>query len=141
MNSDDYQALADTLGTVRRRRGFLLSGFVFMPDHWHALILPAENDSLPRCMNALKVASAQALNKLHATAGPVWQFRYYDHALRTVKEYTDAVRYMHLNPVTKGLVRKPEEWSWSSFHSYGGLGPIRLAVDRLDLPAEETTRL
>jgi len=141
MKNADFQALADAIAGVRKRRNFLLTAYAFMPDHWHALIFPANNDTLPRCMNALKVASAQALNRLHGTAGPVWQLRYYDHAVRTVKEYRDAIRYMHFNPVTKGLVRKPEEWPWSSIHSYGGLGPVRLAVDRLDLPAEETTRL
>ena len=58
-----------------------------------------------------------------------------------MKEYRDALQYMHFNPVKKGLVKKPEDWPWSSFHSYGGPGPIRLRMDLLNLPAEETTRL
>jgi len=141
MKNADFQALADAVAGVRKRRNFLLTAYAFMPDHWHALIFPAENDTLPRLMNALKVASAQAYNRLHKTAGPLWQCRYYDRAVRTVKEYRDAIRYMHFNPVTKGLVQKPGEWPWSSFRSFGGRGPVRLAVDRLDLPAEETTPL
>jgi hypothetical protein len=32
--------LADAIIRVRRRRGFLLGGYVFMPDHWHALLVP-----------------------------------------------------------------------------------------------------
>ncbi|MBI1982994.1 MAG: transposase [Acidobacteria bacterium] len=141
MDDLGFQALGEAIAGVRKRRKFLITAYVFMPDHWHALVLPAENDSLPRCMNAIKVASAQALNRFRGTSGAVWQFRYYDRAVRTVKEYQDAARYMHLNPVAKGLVRKPEEWAWSSIHSSGGPGPLHLAVDRLDLPADETTRL
>jgi hypothetical protein len=48
---------------------------------------------------------------------------------------------MHLNPVRKCLVRNPEDWPWSSIHSYGGSGPIRLSVDLLALPADEKAPL
>lgn len=27
-------------------------------------------------------------------------------------------RYIHLNPVGAGLVRRPEEWRWSSYRAY-----------------------
>jgi len=66
---------------------------------------------------------------------------YYDHVIRTVREYRDCVQYMHLNPVRKCLVRNPEDWPWSSIHSYGGSGPIRLSVDLLALPADEKAPL
>jgi hypothetical protein len=26
--------------------------------------------------------------------------------------------YMHLNPVRKGLVKRPEEWRWSSYNNF-----------------------
>jgi len=112
-----------------------------MPDHWHALLVPAQDDTLPRLMGALKVASTQAVNRNRDRRGKLWQFRYHDHAIRTVKEYHDALRYMHLNPVQKGLVQRPEDWLWSSVHSYGGPGPVRLPVDDLNLPTNETTHL
>ena len=40
-----------------------MGGYVFMPDHWHALIYPAPDDTLPRLMGALKIASSQRVNK------------------------------------------------------------------------------
>jgi len=137
----EFDVLAQAFDRIRQRRGFLLGGYVFMPDHWHALIYPANGDTLPRLMGALKIASSRDINKARATQGEFWQFRYFDHAIRTVKEYQDAMQYMHFNPVNKGLVRTPEDWPWSSFHSYGGPGPVRLGVDVLGLPAEESTRL
>ena len=138
---EEFEILARAFDRVRQRRGFLVGGYVFMPDHWHALIYPAPDDTLPRLMGALKIASSQRVNRARATQGEFWQLRYFDHAIRTVKEYRDAMQYMHFNPVKKGLARKPEEWPWSSFHSYGGPGPVHLNVDALDLPAEETARL
>jgi len=137
----DFATLADAIIRVRRRRGFLLGGYVFMPDHWHALLFPGQDDTLPRLMNSVKVAWMQSINRRRGTRGELWQPRYYDHALRTVKEYHDTLTYMHLNPVRKGLVQKPEDWPWSSIHSYGGPGPVRLEVDHLDVPADPTTPL
>jgi putative transposase len=137
----EFAMLAGVFNRVRERRGFLLSGYVFMPDHWHGLIFPAATDTLPRLMGALKIASNRALNRSRHTRGDLWQLRYYDRALRTVKEYRDALQYMHFNPVKKGLVDKPGDWPWSSLHSYGGPGPVRLQIDILDLPAEERFRL
>jgi putative transposase len=141
LSDAELDAVANVFGEVRKRRRFLLGGYVLMPDHWHALSVPAQDDTLPRLMGALKVASAQAVNRNRGTRGKLWQFRYYDHAIRTVKEYHQALRYMHLNPVQKGLVKKPEDWLWTSVHSYGGPGPVRLPADHLNLPANETTHL
>ena len=98
-------------------------------------------DTLPRLLNSIKVASMQSINRLRRTSGELWQPRYFDRAVRNVKEYVEKLDYMHLNPVRKGLVTRPEDWPWSSIHCYGGPGPIRLAVDRLDLPADQKTPL
>jgi putative transposase len=137
----DFAILAAVFGRVRTRRGFLLSGYVFMPDHWHALIFPAEGDTLPRLMGALKIASNRAISRERRTRGNLWQLRYFERAVRTVKEYRDALRYIHLNPVRRGLVKRPEGWPWSSIHSYSSPGTVRLRVDLLDFPADENFRL
>ena len=92
-------------------------------------------------MDALKVAAARAINRSHRIRGHLWQRRYYDRAIRTVKEYHDTLRYLHLNPVSKGLVKKLEDWAWSSIHAYGGPGPLRLEIRRLELPTDEQTFL
>ena len=138
---DDFAALADAIVGVRLRRRFLLGGYVFMPDHWHALLFPWQDDTLPRLMNSVKVAAMQRINRRRDTQGELWQPCYYDHAERSVKEYHDTLTYMYLNPVRKGLVKKPEDWPWSSIHSHGGPGPVRLEVDDLNLPADPTTLL
>ncbi len=141
MNDGEFALLAEAIDRARECRGFLMAGYVFMPDHWHALIIPADPDSLPGVMNSVKVASSHEINRVRKSRGPFWQFRYYDRALRTVKEFRDALQYMHMNPVSKKLVSEPENWLWSSIHAYGGPGPVRLRVDHLNLPADERARL
>ena len=36
----------------------------------------------------------------------------------TAKKRVEKLRYMHRNPVKRGLVAKPEDWAWSSFRYY-----------------------
>ncbi len=40
----------------------------------------------------------------------------------TAKKRIEKLRYMHRNPVKRGLVEKPEDWAWSSFvHNVAGV--------------------
>ena len=47
--------------------------------------------------------------------------RFFDHAVRTVREYNEKVEYIHLNPVRRGLVPHATDWKWSSVHEYAGI--------------------
>jgi hypothetical protein len=77
----------------------------------------------------------------------LWQPRFFDRALRRVREYNEQVEYIHLNRVRAGLARHAEEWPWSSVHDYRGSVPRRVAtpsglqIDRVLLPADEHTRI
>jgi putative transposase len=43
----------------------------------------------------------------------------------------NALRYVHNNPVKRGLCDKPEDWAWSSARQYKGLEPLRRHVPRV----------
>ena len=79
--------------------------------------------------------------------GELWQERFFDHALRTVKDYGETVEYIHMNPVRRGLVNEPEQWKWSSFPEYAGVHAAEqqsrcgLTIDRVRLPADENARI
>ena len=83
---------------------------------------------------------------------PAWEAyhptpRFFDRALRTVREYHEKVEYIHFNPVKAGRVDRPEDWPWSSVHDYTGnlndrpVTPSGLSVDRVFLPTDLRTRL
>jgi putative transposase len=58
----------------------------------------------------------------------IWQKRFYDFNVWTEQKHIEKLRYMHRNPVKRGLVEKPEQWKWSSFRAYlyGETGPVRV---------------
>src|SRR2546425_7421537 len=72
-------------------------------------------------MEAIKVGSTRRLNTRRGETGRLWQGRFFDRSLRTVKEYHEFVEYIHGNPVRRGFVARPEDWLWSSVHDYGGM--------------------
>ena len=47
-----------------------------------------------------------------------WQDRYYDSNVYGGQARSEVIRYIHRNPVKRGLVTKPEDWPWSSFRHY-----------------------
>jgi putative transposase len=53
-----------------------------------------------------------------ADLGPFWQARYYDRNVQDYEEFAVKLRYLHRNPVKRGLVAKPEDWKWSSYRHY-----------------------
>jgi hypothetical protein len=48
----------------------------------------------------------------------LWQARYYDFNVRSEAKRVEKLRYIHRNPVKRGLVGSPEDWAWSSFRHY-----------------------
>ncbi len=57
-----------------------------------------------------------------------WQARFYDFNVWTERKRIEKLRYIHRNPVKRGLVAAPEQWRWSSFRWYlcGEVGPVRI---------------
>jgi putative transposase len=51
-------------------------------------------------------------------AEPFWQDRYYDFNVYSERKRVEKLRYIHRNPVVRGLVAAPEDWAWSSFRHY-----------------------
>jgi hypothetical protein len=56
------------------------------------------------------------------------------------RRYHACLDYIHYNPGKRGLVRKPEEWAWSSIRAYGGASPLKLTIDRIRLPTDLDAR-
>jgi putative transposase len=69
-----------------------------------------------------------ALGNLPARA--FWQRRYYDFNVFREAKHMEKLRYMHRNPVKRGLVKSPELWRWSSFRAYwlGEEGPVKIGT-------------
>ncbi len=75
-----------------------------------------ERSTLAQTIKSLKQGVARRL-ALRAVDS-FWQARYYDFNVWSEKKFVEKLRYIHRNPVKRGLVARPEDWQWSSFRHY-----------------------
>src|ERR1041384_4985928 len=129
------------LEEVRARYGFIVVGYVVMPEHIHVLISEPDHGNPSTVMQVLKQRFARRVlgewrrrkkteqGRLWQGAfeqGNIWQKRLFYFVVRGQAKRVEKLRYMHNNPVKRGLVLEPEQWKWSSYrwHAYGERGPI-----------------
>jgi len=103
----------DALERVRLRSLFAVAGYVVMPEDVHLLVNEPRRGLLSRAVQALKLSVS-----MRGRERPFWQAHYYDFNVSTHAKFVEKLRYIHRNPVKRGLVAKPEEWKWSSFCHY-----------------------
>ena len=117
LSESEFARLARVIGERRKEHGFLLTAWVFLPDHWHAILFPRHPLTICEVMEAIKVASTKGINPARGESGLLWQGRFpsaalrasFDRALRTVKEYNEKVAYIRGNPVKAGLIKRQEQ--------------------------------
>ena len=93
--------------------------YVLMPNHYH-LLIQAANNELSHAMQNFSISFAKALNAHFQRVGSVFQGPFHAKAVETDEYLLHLSRYIHLNPVRAGLVRKAEDWAYSSCPEYLG---------------------
>ena len=95
-------------------------GYVVMPEHVHLLVSEPAHETLADAIHYLKLSFAKRLRSRRGAMEPksFWQKRYYDRNVRDAEEFAVKLRYLHRNPVKRGLVKEPGDWKWSSFRHY-----------------------
>ncbi len=103
----------NSLELTRKRYRFEVLGYVIMPEHVHLLVNEPETERLSKALQSLKLSVSKRL-----TPTPFWLPRYYDFNVFTHNKRVEKLKYMHRNPVTRGLVANPEDWPWSTYRHY-----------------------
>ena len=113
------------LEATRARHQARVYAYVLMPEHIHLLVNEPPRILLAQLLKSVKQVTSR---KLRGGREKFWQDRYYDCNVRGEKERSEVIRYIHRNPVKRGLVEKPEDWPWSSFRHYatGANGTIEI---------------
>lgn len=140
------------LEQARRQYRMHVVGYVVMPEHVHLLVTEPERETLAKVIQAIKQSVARREVKLmrkdppnkkkvgwgtqksESTQNPegtqhFWQARYYDFNVFTAEKRVEKLKYIHRNPMKRGLVERPEDWPWSSYRHYalGETGSVEIA--------------
>lgn len=69
-------------------------------------------------MKVIKGKSARQMNKILGRAGQLWPHSFYEHCIRSDKDFREKLNYFHSNPLRANLVKNPADYKYSSFRNY-----------------------
>lgn len=87
-------------------------------NHLHFMVLAESKKHLSYILFRLKGGTSREINKMLKIRGNLWQDRYQDHVIRDEKDFENHFDYTHYNAVKHQLVKKPEDWPWSSYKEF-----------------------
>ena len=122
--------LLTVLEQMRNRYRFAVIGYVVMPEHVHLMVSEPQIANPSTVVQAVKLGFARRVLTRDSSSTPhhVWLHRFYDFNLRSQRKEIEKLKYIHRNPVVRGLVQEPGQWQWSSYRSYacGEAGLVRV---------------
>lgn len=112
------ELMTNTLKHFHAQR-YRLHAWCVMPNHVHVLFQSIPDFTKSSIVWSWKSFTGRRINEWRKRTGlkcdgAVWHREYYDRFIRDHQHYTNAVEYIHMNPVKAGLVRQPEDWRFSS---------------------------
>ncbi len=150
-SEQDYRLYRDLLVARCRERGVGILGWCLMPNHVHLVLVPADADGLRRALSQVHRRYAGHIHARECRTGHFWQGRFGCVAMDE-DHLVAALAYVALNPVRAGLVKRAQDWPWSSARALadarrdpgivdaGAVAPYRRAVRDLVAAGEEDDR-
>lgn len=131
-DEEDRRAFLQTLAQVVDQFNWLCYAWCLMDNHYH-LLIQTPDGNLSNGMRQLNGVYTQTSNRRHRRVGHLFQGRFKAILVDSDAYLLELARYVVLNPVRAGMVKRPENWSWSSYRASLGLAPADdfLAVDAL----------
>jgi putative transposase len=122
----DYDAFAALLAEAQLRiPAVRLLGWCLMPNHWHLVLSPRAAGQLSAFMRWLCNTHVRRWRQHWHTVGQghVYQGRFKNFPVQSDRHLLTVLRYVESNPLrAAGLVRRAQDWRWSSLRSACGIG-------------------
>ncbi|QEG35326.1 REP-associated tyrosine transposase [Bythopirellula goksoeyrii] len=110
----DYSSFVDLMVAANERLPMRLVGYCLMPNHFHLLLWPLEDGDLSRWMQWLMTSHVRRYHRHYPGSGHVWQGRFKAFPVQDDEHFWTVLRYVERNPLRAGLVRRSQDWDWSS---------------------------
>ncbi len=118
----DYEYYLSTLREWKEELNIKVYGYCLMTNHVHLIIDPCEDKaSLGKLMKRLAGRQTRYVNHLERRSGSLWEGRYKSSPIETDSYLLACCRYVDLNPVSAGMVKRVEDYAWSSYRQKGGI--------------------
>ena len=114
--NDDFLAFEKILAEAIKRFNMRVCGYCIMSNHWHLLLWPVNDGDLSNFMRWSTLTHTQRYHASHGTLGigHLYQGRYKSFPVQNDGHYLTVKRYIEANPLRAKLVKRAEDWRWSS---------------------------
>jgi putative transposase len=114
----DFAAFEEVLTAAVERTQTRLLSYCVMPNHWHLAVWPREDDELTNFVGWLTLTHTQRWHTQHESAGTghVYQGRFKSFPIQEDEHFYTVARYVERNALRANLVRRAEQWRWSSLY-------------------------
>jgi putative transposase len=124
-DSDDYRTYLEIATEAFAEAKVEVWAYCLMPNHVHLIATPTDQTGLAKAIGATHQRYTWRINQKQGWTGHLWQSRFGSFPMD--EEYLLlCARYVGLNPVRAGLVRRAADWPWSSVTAHLSRGPDRL---------------
>jgi putative transposase len=112
----DYQFFETVLNEAKERTNMRILAYCIMPNHWHFVLYPKANGDLQAFIGWLTMTHTRRWHVARGSigSGHLYQGRYKSFLVETNEYFLQLCRYVERNPLRAKLVKKAEEWQWSS---------------------------
>ncbi len=117
-SDDDYQYYLDLVARFKLEHPFDLFHYCLMPSHTHFQIQTIHAKDFSVFIKKLNLAYFHHYKQEYGWVGHFWQDRYKSQAIGKDAYFIQCGKYIELNPVRAGLVERPEDYRYSSYHYY-----------------------
>ena len=114
---EDRQAYLGWLKEYAEKHAVDILAYCLMSNHIHLVAVPRTEDGLQQTLKPLHMRYAQRINRTRGWKGHLWQGRFFSSALDEAYLWA-AIRYVERNPVRARMVRKAENYRWSSARAH-----------------------
>jgi len=130
LSDEDRVAWLETLAEVCKRFNWVCHTYCQMTNHYH-LVIETPDANLSKGMRQLNGVYTQRFNRSHRRVGHVFQGRFKAILVEKDSYLLELARYVVLNPLRAKMVRRLEQWLWSSYRASCGQAakPDWLQVD------------
>ena len=122
------------------QNGVHINAYTLMPNHIHLIAVPDEAESLSSMIQEAHGTFAQLFNAKYGWTGHTWEGRFFSCVLDPA-HFSNAIRYVERNSVRAGLVKRAEDYEWSSAAAHCGLRKDLLLSDSLSVDMTENWSL
>jgi putative transposase len=122
LSDADRLAWLETLGQVCARFNWVCHAYCLMTNHYH-IVIETPDANLSKGMRQLNGVYTQLFNRAHRRAGHVFQGRFKAILVEKDSYLLELARYVVLNPLRAKMVRRLEQWPWSSYPATCGQVP------------------